>query len=145
MTADCCSEIRKSNKLLNHTYFFRTFSNVAFANVTLENNGSNFLQVENITVEEKNYHDVDVWIASEFRNIPATSLFKIEKKNLTKTTKLLKAGEELKIVFLGDSIVNDMANSFFDVLLRRVYPSARIKIISSVRNATGCWYFKHVN
>ncbi|HPP08571.1 MAG TPA: SGNH/GDSL hydrolase family protein [bacterium] len=145
LTADFCSEIRKSNKLLDHTYFFRTFSNVAFAKVVLENQGSKILRVKNITVEEKEYQDIDVWIASESRKIPVFPLLKIEKKHLTKTAELLKTGGKLKIVFLGDSIVNDMANSFFDALLRRVYPAVKIEVISSVRNTTGCWYFKHGN
>jgi len=57
----------------------------------------------------------------------------------------LRSGRPLRVVMLGDSIVNDTSNSAWDVLLERLYPKARIEIIASVRGGTGCQYYRQEN
>ena len=57
----------------------------------------------------------------------------------------LRSGRPLRVVMLGDSIVNDTSNSAWDVLLERLYPKARIEIITSVRGGTGCQYYRQEN
>lgn len=56
--------------------------------------------------------------------------------------KKLKAGGKLRIVMLGDSIINDTNNSLWDALLMRMYPQAEIQIIPSVLGSTGCWKYR---
>jgi hypothetical protein len=48
----------------------------------------------------------------------------------------------LRIVMLGDSIVNDTGNSPYDVLVERMYPGLSLEVVTSVRGGTGCWYYK---
>jgi len=48
----------------------------------------------------------------------------------------------LRVVMLGDSIVNDTGNSPWDVLVERHYPGLRLEVVTSVRGGTGCWYYK---
>jgi predicted GTPase len=57
----------------------------------------------------------------------------------------LAAGGEVRVVMLGDSIVNDTSNSAFDVRVERMYPNARLNIVASVRGGTGCQYYKEMN
>jgi lysophospholipase L1-like esterase len=57
----------------------------------------------------------------------------------------LRAGETVRIVMLGDSIVNDTGNSAYDVLLERMYPGARVEVVTSVRGGTGCTYYRLEN
>ncbi|MBN2316443.1 MAG: SGNH/GDSL hydrolase family protein [Sedimentisphaerales bacterium] len=61
---------------------------------------------------------------------------------LPETKKLLTEGERLRVVMLGDSIVNDTSRSCWNLLLERHYPKCRIIKITSVRGSTGCWWYK---
>ncbi|MCM8833335.1 MAG: GDSL-type esterase/lipase family protein [Candidatus Omnitrophica bacterium] len=46
---------------------------------------------------------------------------------------------------LGDSIINDIGNSFYDILIKGLYPKAKIEVITSVKGETGCWYYEKEN
>lgn len=61
---------------------------------------------------------------------------------LDRTMEILRRGGTLRVVMLGDSIVNDTSRSAWEKLLERHYPGAHIEKITSVRGSTGCWYYK---
>lgn len=61
---------------------------------------------------------------------------------LPNTMRKLQQGGTLRIVMLGDSIVNDTSHSQFEHLLMRTYPKCKIEKITSVRGSTGCWWYK---
>ena len=61
---------------------------------------------------------------------------------LPRTRRVLKDGGDLRIVMLGDSIVNDTARSSWDLLLSKEYPAVKIHRVASLRGSTGCWWFK---
>ena len=61
---------------------------------------------------------------------------------LEHTIEVLKRGGTLRVVMLGDSIVNDTSRSSWEKLVERLYPGSRIEKITSVRGSTGCWYYK---
>ena len=63
-------------------------------------------------------------------------------RNLPETKKLLTEGERLRVVMLGDSIVNDTSRSCWNLLVEQKYPECRIIKITSVRGSTGCWWYK---
>jgi hypothetical protein len=63
-------------------------------------------------------------------------------KFLSGTLAAMKSGRPLRIVMLGDSIINDSFNSNFQSLLLRLYPKADLRFICSVRGSTGCWYYQ---
>lgn len=63
-------------------------------------------------------------------------------KWLQQTRRKLKTGERLRIILLGDSIVGQTANSGWELLVERRYPGTRIQTVMSVREGTGCWFFK---
>jgi len=63
-------------------------------------------------------------------------------KHLSETKKLLTEGERLRVVMLGDSIVNDTSRSCWNLLLEQKYPKCRIIKITSVRGSTGCWWYR---
>ncbi len=63
--------------------------------------------------------------------------------HLLVTASVLGRGEgTLRIVMLGDSIVNDTSRSRWDDLLRAAYPGCRIVRTTCVRGGTGCWWYK---
>jgi len=66
-------------------------------------------------------------------------------QHLPQTMARLQNGPELTIVMLGDSIVNDTAHSEYQHLLMRRYPKCQVKVVTSVRGSTGCWWYKEEN
>jgi len=64
---------------------------------------------------------------------------------LPKTMKRLRDGGTLRIVMLGDSIVNDTSHSRWELLLERLYPKCDVVKVVSVRGSTGCWWYKEEN
>jgi acyl-CoA thioesterase I len=63
-------------------------------------------------------------------------------ERLPRTAQKLREGGVLKIVMLGDSIVNDTARSGFDRLVDASNPDLRVVKITSVRGSTGCWHYR---
>lgn len=63
-------------------------------------------------------------------------------KLLPRTMQRLREGGTLKVVLLGDSIMNQTCHSGFDLLLQRMYPKVKIEKVASVRGSTGCWWYK---
>jgi len=63
-------------------------------------------------------------------------------KHLPRTLKHLREGPALRVVMLGDSIINDTARSSWPLLLAKQYPKCRIRLVTSVRGSTGCWHYK---
>ena len=66
---------------------------------------------------------------------------------LPRTAAILKAGGELRVVMLGDSIVNDTSRSAWEQrLLRNVrgvnVPGLTVTKVTSVRGGTGCWWYR---
>jgi len=64
---------------------------------------------------------------------------------IPKTVQRLRDGGTLRIVMLGDSIVNDTGSSQYELLLERMYPQCKEVKIRSVRGSTGCWWYKEEN
>lgn len=63
-------------------------------------------------------------------------------KNLQRTRRILTQGGELKILALGDSIVNDTMRSGWVTLLREVYPRANIHATVYVRGGGGNQHYR---
>ncbi len=61
---------------------------------------------------------------------------------LPKSMKRLREGGTLRIVMLGDSIINDTARSCWHELVQKHYPKSKIVRVVSVRGGTGCWFYK---
>jgi alpha-L-fucosidase len=61
---------------------------------------------------------------------------------LPRTRQRFRDGGTLKVVMLGDSIVNDTSRSCWNLLLEREYLNLQIKKITCVRGSTGCWWYK---
>ncbi|RMG01337.1 MAG: SGNH/GDSL hydrolase family protein [Planctomycetota bacterium] len=63
-------------------------------------------------------------------------------QHIPRTIDRLRFGPKLKVVMLGDSIVNDTSRSGWEKLVERMYPRCTIEKITSVRGSTGCWYYR---
>jgi glyoxylase-like metal-dependent hydrolase (beta-lactamase superfamily II) len=63
-------------------------------------------------------------------------------KTMRRTRELLAEGGELRVVMLGDSIVNDTSRSCWNLLLEQWHPKCKVVKVTSVRGSTGCWWYK---
>ncbi len=61
---------------------------------------------------------------------------------LPRTAAILGGGRgELRVVMLGDSIVNDTSRSRWDDVLARRLPGCSVVKVTCVRGSTGCWWY----
>ena len=60
---------------------------------------------------------------------------------LPNTRVAIKVAKDFRIVFLGDSIMNDTWCGGFNALLAAEYPDTVFRSYLSVRGSTGCWYY----
>ena len=63
-------------------------------------------------------------------------------KYLPRTRRILTEGGELRLLAVGDSIVNDTMRSGWVAKLQEAYPKASIKATVYVRGAGGCQHYK---
>lgn len=63
-------------------------------------------------------------------------------EKMPKTRRLLIDGGALRVVMLGDSIVNDTSRSGWDHVVTRRHPRCTIEKVTSVRGSTGCSWYK---
>lgn len=59
---------------------------------------------------------------------------------LPRSKEKLLSGKPLKVVLLGDSIMNDTYCGNFTALVQREFPN--VEFVISVRGSTGCWYYR---
>ena len=60
---------------------------------------------------------------------------------LPNTRVAIKVAKDFRIVFLGDSIMNDTWCGGFNALIATEYPDTVFRSYLSVRGSTGCWYY----
>lgn len=63
-------------------------------------------------------------------------------KPLERTRRILTAGGDLRVLALGDSIINDTMRSGWVALLREAYPKADIQATVYVRGGGGCQHYR---
>ncbi|MGB3585459.1 MAG: SGNH/GDSL hydrolase family protein [Tunicatimonas sp.] len=87
------------------------------------------------------------WSDSVYQTIPSVVFSPPTHRfqHLDKTKKALENGEKVRVVMLGNSIINDTGNSAWEVLVEEMYPGADLEVITSVRGGTGCTYYQHQN
>jgi hypothetical protein len=97
------------------------------------------MQVRRISAEE-----AAEWCDSLYSTLPPLSFVPPANrlKLLPKTFDKMKRGGSLRIVMLGDSIINDTFNSNFQSLVLRLHPKTDMRFICSVRGSTGCWFYQ---
>ena len=86
-------------------------------------------------------------IAAIQREMPAGQFTTPPKdwEYLQRTRRILTKGGELRLLALGDSIVNDTMRSGWVAKLQEAYPKAQIKARVYVRGGGGCQHYKEAN
>ena len=137
LVADDWTAFKPSDNWVKRTYVTRSRVNAAFCAVRLQGTDVHF---DDVTVTKVQREEVLRWADNIYRKgMPALSYAPPKNviKSLPRTAQRLQSGKTTRIVMLGDSIMNDIANSTVDVLLEREYPGTNVKIIAAVGGGTG--------
>ena len=147
LIADNYSSFDASDDFTENTFYFRGKCNAKYGKIIFQKTGKDKapFKIKSISVNIAGEKEILRWMENLYKKIPEVKKFEIKKKYIPQTMKKLKNGEKLRIVMLGDSIINDIGNSFFDILIKKKYPKAKIEVITSVRGSTGCWYYQEEN
>src|SRR5262249_5656474 len=96
-------------------------------------------QFSNVVVASAQHADVCRWADSVYASLPQLQFKPSSQRyeNLSRTRGKLAAGQDVRLVFVGDSIIQDMANSTLDVLLERAYPGAQVQLITASGSGAG--------
>ena len=151
IVADVYDAIDASSDWRSHTFMFRTHPDAAEVRIRLQPDYMEIdavpLSVRNLRVDGVSASEVAQW-ADEVVSVCPLVQFEPGADRwqyLPRTMKRLRKGKRLRIVMLGDSICNDTSNSLYETQLARLYPQARITVVTSVRGGAGCWYYKDDN
>lgn len=99
------------------------------------------LKLEKATVEDAAKYCDDV--AAKLPNFKPVAEHGDMFKGAPKTLDALRKGDrEVRILFLGDSIIQDTFHSQVHALFQREFPKAKAKWLLSVRGGTGCWFYR---
>jgi hypothetical protein len=118
------------------TFYTRARANARNCSVLFMGDQAQFTNVVLTTAQNS---DVCAWADSAYASIPPLQLTPSSQRyqNLSRTRGKLAAGQTVRLVFVGDSIIQDMANSTLDVLLERVYPGALVQLITASGGGAG--------
>jgi lysophospholipase L1-like esterase len=143
IVADDHDSIDTSTDWRPYALCFRGHADARKARIRLQANAGP-LSVKNLRVEKITADDAAAWAAGLAAQCPVVQFEPAADRwqFLPRTMQRLAAGGPLRVVMLGDSICNDTSNSLYETLLARIYPKAKIEIVTSVRGGTGCWYYK---
>ncbi|MCF7853228.1 MAG: SGNH/GDSL hydrolase family protein [Candidatus Pacebacteria bacterium] len=102
------------------------------------------ISVRNLTIQPVSNKDVVAWADRLYATLPEHHYHPHADrwKHIPKTMAKLRTGEPLRVVMLGDSIVNDTFNSLWEAFVKEAYPQARMTVVCSVRGATGAPYYQ---
>jgi lysophospholipase L1-like esterase len=144
---DHYSSIDASHGWLQNSYCFRAKVNAASCAIRLHPEGTDTLYIDDIAVREVSRAAATRWADAYYAQIPPVSLTAAPERcaHLPRTMARLRDGGTLRIVMLGDSIINDTGTAPYDLLVERMYPKARLEVITSVRGGGSCGYYQQEN
>ena len=147
VTDDHCSLLRQYDEWTRSEFYFRSKFSAATVQLRIQPHHPAVVQVRNIKLETATHQDVLNWCDRIYATLPSINYAPSADRweHIPETIRRLNEGEKLRIVFLGDSIANDIGSSPFELLVGQHYRQNRIEVICSVRSATGCDYYQHEN
>ncbi|MEM7683168.1 MAG: hypothetical protein AAF288_14545 [Planctomycetota bacterium] len=102
------------------------------------------LQVDNVRVQEITAVEAAYWGQQVRESLPAeitTTQYVQADNTIAGTLDKLNAGETVRVVMLGDSVVNDTAHSTWAAQVSSYFPG-QIQVIPSIRNGTGMQFYQ---
>ena len=104
-------------------------------------------EIQRIRVSEVGENEVCKWLEVQLGSLPPLTFIPAADRwdALPRTHARLQSGEPLRVVLLGDSIINDTFNGLLELMFKRQWPEARLTLIPSLRGGTGVAYYQQEN
>ena len=147
LLADVYSSIDSSEALQLGSFYFQSKANAHQAQFWLPAREGQSVTLSEVKITTADTKAVKAWADSIYASIPpitytpAPDRFKL----LPNTLEALQLGKNIRVVMLGNSIINDTGNSAWEVLVEDHYPGSDLEVITSVRGGTGCQYYQENN
>ncbi len=129
------------------TWYFQLFPGVVSGDVVVAAGSRAPFHVKSIEVQPATRAEALHYIETELAGLPP--IFYDPPADrwqfLSGAKARFRNGEPIRIVMLGDSIVNDTFNSMITLMIQRQWPGANLTVIPSVRGATGCGFYQDEN
>ena len=147
LAADCYASVYKSGKWQANRTSFRGRARAVQARLAFLPLEGKRIWIDDVAVRPMERRAAAEWADALYATLPPLAWQPAPERwtLLPKAIGKLRTGKTLRIVMLGDSIVNDTSNSPWDALLERAYPGARVEVVISVRGGTSCTYYKDEN
>jgi len=142
MRADTHSSVFASDDWLQHETCFRGLPGAVAVELGFRGMTSS-MEIEDIGVEPVDTAWVLQWADALYATVPPIAFEPATDRHrlIPKTMERLRAGETIRVVMLGDSISQDTCNSYYDLLVEKMYPGADLQLVPSVDGSKGCWYY----
>lgn len=120
----------------DEVFISRTSEHATTTAIELWGQGIDF---DNVVVTALSREAALEWADHIYGHMPALSYTPPVGRHqyLSETLSLLQNGDPLKVIFVGDSLMQDAANSMLDVLLERRFPGSTIEIQAATGQGTG--------
>ncbi len=148
LSADHYSSIDPTIDFQRYVFYVQSKANAVQAGFWLQPAEGQAASLKEIIINPAtNNQEVKHWADSVYKTIPSVIFSPPEDRfqYLDKTMTALRNSEKVKVVMLGNSIINDTGNSAWEVLVEDMYPGADLEVITSVRGGTGCTYYQYEN
>ncbi|MEM7654806.1 MAG: hypothetical protein AAF399_01650 [Bacteroidota bacterium] len=150
LLADIYSSIDPGEDLRQHRFLAQSKADAAFAQFWLQN-GEEAAETRLSRISISLMGDPSTymaWADSIYAGMPPLGELAAPPNRdqiIPRTLAALRSGQSIRIVMLGNSIINDTGNSGWELPVEAAYPGANIEVITSVRGGTGCWYYQEDN
>ncbi|HEY3397268.1 MAG TPA: SGNH/GDSL hydrolase family protein [Armatimonadota bacterium] len=146
LEADHYSNVDASGDWLQHVVYIRAKGKATHARVIFQANGDQLL-IDDVSVQAATHAEAATWAKQQIASIPPGHFKPAADRwaNLPRTLHRLQEGGTLRVVMLGDSIINDTGSSPWDVLVEKADPKAHLEVITAVSGGKGCWYYREEN
>jgi lysophospholipase L1-like esterase len=142
---DRYSLIQPTSEWTQQEFYFQTKFPGETASIVFQPLTNEPLYIDDVSIMPATRADSRQWADRVYATMPAIDFKEIsyERKFLANTIEKLKQGKPLKILLLGDSIANDLSNSFLDVLLEREFPQSAIAVHFTGKGSTSWLKLQH--
>jgi lysophospholipase L1-like esterase len=142
---DRYSIVEPAQEWTKQEFYFQTKFPGETASIVFQPLTEQPLYIDDVSIVPANRADARQWADRIYATMPAIAFksTEYERQFLPHTIDKLKHGKPLNIVLLGDSIANDLSNSFLDVLLEERFPKSVIEIQFTGKGSTSWLKLQH--
>lgn len=122
--------------------FFRVPERAATTKLLFHAKADTSWQLHELSVQPATHQALTDWWDELLASFPPLAVEPAEDRweLLPRTHAAFASGDALRVVMLGDSIINDIGNSVFELPLKAAQ-GVDWQVIASVRGSTGCGYY----